>query len=296
MPPKPTEGSGISLPNEQRKRPSEDDSATMDVETGSPTKKPRILPDATSPAIAAASAPSADGTFAIVSGRYITSSSSTLSGPGPSSQPPSLRLATDVGIMESSPPSLTGSDEQADSPPTPSPRTPHLDLPENLQSVAIPHAPTILAVTASLATMPPPAVPNTDRPQLDKDLLATQIQESAGPDKDPEDSRLTQALKNVEITKAAYELADRAMEAAREKNITARGDTHMSEIMRRALARLRAAKEKQKEIEKGDSDKLDAEPQPAVSDDARDDHGNVWCLEMAGTSLKNQCCSDCEIV
>lgn len=215
------------------------------------------------------------------------------------SEIPDLRLPENLGTLAHTLGSSTNTLNEETGPlplPPPSPHPRALDLPLSIGSLNGPLAPTIPALTTACRSgTPSPDSPYNDRPRLDEDLLVSQIKEFTGIETDKENPYLAQAQRNVQIAKVAYQLADFAMGVARGKKISVRGDAHMANIVSRAVARLRAATEKQKEIMAGGSDVPNLAHQELVkSSDERDDKGNVWCLGMLGTSMRNHCCSDCE--
>ncbi|KAJ4387871.1 hypothetical protein N0V93_008474 [Gnomoniopsis smithogilvyi] len=284
---KDVEGSHTPPPIQRRKRSSEDTSYPMDAEPGSPTKKVRTAPEEIPPDVPSTSPTSADSNRPFDPIEDEQSSATTIPDPGASPRSPDPHSTGEVGSLERPSMSPTSPDEQTDPQPPPPPRPGHLALPVEFVTINTPLAPTIPALAAGLPSIPTPSGPCTDPHELDEDLLATQIREYTGPATDKDDAKLVEARKNVQIAKSAYTLANIAMETAREKNISARGDAHMVNIVRRATARLRAAREKLRNIKNGDSDKPDAEPEIVIPDDGRDEAGNVWCLEMAGY------CADC---
>lgn len=282
-----------------RKRSSQDTSDPPDFEPEkSPTKKVRFILD-DDPTVTASStcSPASANKRGRANPDEMEPSFGAPSLPEVLSQIPDLRLPQELGKMEHPLGRLPSLDEQADprSVPPPSPRLKPLELPESIERPNIPWAPTIPALTSrGNSEISLPGSPYNNRPQLDEDLLVSQIEEFAGIETDGENPNLAQARKNVEAANAAYQLADCAMGVAREKKISVKGDAHMANIVRRAVARLRAAREKEKEIVTGGSGLPDLANEQANSNDERDEKGNVWCLGMLGDSLRNHCCSDCE--
>lgn len=282
-----------------RKRSSQDTSDPPDFEPEtSPTKKVRFIldDDPTITELSTRSHASANDRRRADPGENAPFSGA-LSLPEVLSQIPNLRLPQDLGKMEHPLGTLKSPDEQADprSVPPLSPRPKPLEVSESIERPNIPWEPTIPALTAGDSSeISSPGSPYNNRPKLDEDLLVSQIEEFAGIETDGENPNLAQARKNVEAAKAAYQLADFAMGVAREKKISVKGDAHMANILRRAVARLRAAREKEKDIVTGGSGIPDLANEQASSNDERDEKGNVWCLGMLGDSLRNHCCSDCE--
>lgn len=286
----------LSLPV-HRKRSSRDTSDPPDFEPEkSPTKKVRFILDGDPPISVSTRTASANNR-----GRTNPDEDEPSSGalplPEVVSQIPDLRVPEDFGTMEHPLGSLTSSNEQANPVPVPTPpsRPKPLDLPESTERPNIPWAPKIPALTAvDISDIPSPDSPYNHRPKLDEDLLVSQIKEFAGIETGGDNPNLAQARKDVEAAKAAYQLADFAMGVAREKKISVKGDAHMANMVRRAVARLRAAREKEKEIVTGGNGIPDLANAQARSNDERDEKGNVWCLGMLGASMRNHCCSDCE--
>lgn len=295
MSPKDLEKTCTPFSNAQRKRSSEDTSDLPDVNTASPTKKLRFILDGNPLTAFSTSTITGDSNHRLQL-REDAPSLTAFPVSEASSQPRDLHLAGDVRTMEHAPQSLTGPDEQADQTPPPSPRPRPRALPENNCIVVAPWNPTIPALPARPSSSPLPDSSLTDVPELDEDLLATQIEEMSEPNENEEDPRLAQARKNVHLTRAAYKRADRAMETARTVDISNQGDVNMANIVKNALSRLRVAKEKLREIERGDGDKSIPVYKQVISDYERDGTGNVWCSGMTKFSMRNQCCSDCKIL
>lgn len=288
----------LSLPV-HRKRSSGDTCDPLDFESEKiPTKKVRFMLDGDSTITASGTcSPASANNSGRASPDENGPSSGALSLPQVLSQIPNLRLPKDLGSMEHLLGSLTSPNEQADPRPVPppSPRPKPLGLAESIERLNIPWPPTIPALMAGgSSNIPSPDSPYYDRPKLDEDLLVSQIKEFAGIETGGENRNLAQARKNVEAAQAAYKLAEFAMGVAREKKISVKGDAHMADIVRRAVARLRAAKEKEREIMTGGSGIPDLTSEKVDLNDERDEKGNIWCLGMLGASMRNHCCSDCE--
>lgn len=288
---------GLSL-QVHRKRSSGETSDPPDFEPEkSPAKRVRFVPDH-DPTITVSSArsPTSANNNGPADSDENKPSYDTSSLPEVLSQIPNLRLPEDLRTIEHHLGSLTSPNEQTNPlpAPPPSPRPNHCHSPENIDRPNIPCAPTTPALTAGdLSSNPSLDISYKDRPQLDEDLLVSQIEEFAGIETDGENPDLEKARKNIEAAKAAYQLADFAMGVAREKKISVKGDAHMANIVKRAVARLRAAREKEKEIVTSGSGVPDLSNEQANSNDERDEKGNVWCLGMSGASMRNHCCSDC---
>lgn len=237
-----------------KKRPSDELSGLPQIEPGNQSKKPRVMPDDTPPTTSTSNAIIADNKPQSVSNE--------------NGLPPDVLKTSDVSLQlpirdlseptlsndDPPPPRLTrlGPHEESTQPP-PSPRPRHVDLEDHTDSPTSPCAPTDNHPPIDIADQPMPDAPDPELPTLDEDLLATQIEEFCRPERgeeeEEEDSRLVEARWNVETANTLHKSADRAMETAREKNISKAGNEHMENIVRRALARLRAAKHRQKKTE-----------------------------------------------
>lgn len=216
-----------------------------------------------------------------------------------------------------------------------SPETPDLEIPKEVCTTDPPLSPTNQGRHACPSIDPARDVPEADLSELDEDALKVQTEEcSSRPEQISDDPRLLQSRKRVENAQAFYARADSAMESARKTNISPAGNMHMENIVRRALIRLRAARQNLREAETQIYDEarmlppekriIIAKPRPGQGatesagssieqertagsgdvasemgldhlDDESDTQGNVWCLGITGKSVKNQCCSDCEI-
>ncbi|KAJ4422630.1 hypothetical protein N0V82_002749 [Gnomoniopsis sp. IMI 355080] len=281
MPPEVSEKVIKPLPNEPSKRPSGDASDPPGVEPGSPNKKRRIILHGNPPTVPSTDIASAGrhGQFDISEGE--PSSAAAIPAPETPSQRTNLRPHSDLGSAEPASRSPKSTEEQTSilPPPPPSLRPPQLDIPDNIERAHASSTATTPALTTDSSSSPPPGSSYIDRPEVDEDLLKSQIEEFKGFEDNSNHPQLVQARKDVDAASAAYELADRAMETARDKRISGKGDRHMANIVRRAVARLRAAKKRLKEIEMGEGDNPNAELETAISDDERDKDANVKTAE-----------------